>query len=197
MDMDRPEPSQPEFHAGNDLGFVSETGGIRAKSSLRIRYESEARVILQSLGGLEGIRQRLGLTQRKLAQLLLVDPSAWSRWLKDESRVPPHVVKALQWYLQLEDKDPAWQQWREFILKRERDPGGLDRWRRDLEARLKTRTPVSAESPDFKSQFDELKETDTRLAGELDRRVVLGLGWKLLLLLNSLAVMYWIAKAIF
>src|SRR5262245_16869396 len=56
----------------------------RNKTALRMKYEAEARVFLQKYGGLENIRKNLGFSQRKISQLLLVDPSAWSRWVKDE-----------------------------------------------------------------------------------------------------------------
>src|SRR4051812_3605102 len=57
--------------------------GLRAKSSSRLRYEAEAQGILKKLGGLEGIRAELGFSRRSMCQLLLVDPSAWTRWTRD------------------------------------------------------------------------------------------------------------------
>lgn len=85
-----------------------ELSGIRARSSLRQRYEAEARVIEKRIGGLEKVRETLGLSQRKMAQLLLVDPSAWTRWTQNEGPgAPPHVWRALAWYLALQDKYPA------------------------------------------------------------------------------------------
>lgn len=78
----------------------------RARSSLRQRYEAEAKVIERRLGGLEEVRNTLGLSQRKMAQLLLVDPSAWTRWTQGES-APPNIWRALAWYLALQDKYPA------------------------------------------------------------------------------------------
>lgn len=79
----------------------------RAKSALRLKYEAESEVIRRKLGDLEAIRSQLGLSQRKMAQLLLVDPSAWTRWTKGGETVPPHVYRSLQWYLALEEKYPA------------------------------------------------------------------------------------------
>ncbi|MBX7231607.1 MAG: hypothetical protein K1X29_05930 [Bdellovibrionales bacterium] len=109
----------------------------RSKTSLRLKYESEARVILDQLGGLEKIRTNLGLSQRKICQLLLVDPSAWSRWVKDATKVPPHVVKALQWYLELESKNPAWVRWREMTLGKDKAfSEDLSQWKRSIEQQL-------------------------------------------------------------
>jgi len=79
----------------------------RSKTSLRIRYEAEVQVIKRKLGDLEGIRTQLRLSQRKICQLLLVDPSAWSRWVRLGEDAPPHIYKMLQWYLVIEEKYPA------------------------------------------------------------------------------------------
>jgi len=78
----------------------------RQKTPLRMKYESEARVFLSRHAGLENIRKNLGFSQRKISQLLMVDPSAWSRWVKDESKIPPHICRSLEWLLQIEGKNP-------------------------------------------------------------------------------------------
>jgi transcriptional regulator with XRE-family HTH domain len=79
-----------------------------AKTSLRIQYEAQVEVIRRQIGGLEAAREKLGLSQRKMAQLLLVDPSAWSRWIKSGGEdAPAHIYRALQWYLALQEKIPG------------------------------------------------------------------------------------------
>ena len=98
-------PESPGFDA-NSKG-KSTSGDPRTKSSLRIRYEAEVKIIRRKLGDLEQIRATLGLTQRKMSQLLFVDPSAWTRWTKPGEEAPPHIYRMLQWYLALEDKYPA------------------------------------------------------------------------------------------
>jgi transcriptional regulator with XRE-family HTH domain len=97
MDVDERGASN-ESHQGS---------AVRAKTSLRIRYEAEVQVIKRKLGNLEDIRKTLGLSQRKISQLLFVDPSAWTRWTKGGDEAPPHIYRMLQWYLALEDKYPA------------------------------------------------------------------------------------------
>jgi transcriptional regulator with XRE-family HTH domain len=87
-----------------EVGFSE---ALRAKSALRLKYEAETEIIRRKLGDLEAIRSQLGLSQRKMAQLLLVDPSAWTRWTKGGEKAPPHVYRMLQWYLALEEKYPA------------------------------------------------------------------------------------------
>ena len=79
----------------------------KAKSSLRIKYETEVDLVIKQLGDLENIRLRLALSRRKICQLLLVDPSAWTRWTKGISPAPPHIYRALQWYIALQDKYPG------------------------------------------------------------------------------------------
>ena len=83
-------------------------GAKRSKTSLRMKYESQVQEIIEDHGDLESIRRFLGLSKRKICQLLLVDPSAWTRWTREEGRVPPHVYRALQWYLLLQDKHPEY-----------------------------------------------------------------------------------------
>lgn len=81
--------------------------GIRAKTSLRLKYEAESQVLLKKFGGLSGIQTKLNLSQRKICQLLMVDPSSWSRWMLDEAKTPPHILRALEWYLVTQDKYPG------------------------------------------------------------------------------------------
>ena len=99
------------FHSHDEKGESAkgpkQGPATRAKTSLRIRYEAEVQVIKRKLGGLEDIRKTLGLSQRKISQLLFVDPSAWTRWTKAGDEAPPHIYRMLQWYLALEEKYPA------------------------------------------------------------------------------------------
>ncbi|MBX2995990.1 MAG: hypothetical protein KF681_14285 [Bdellovibrionaceae bacterium] len=98
MEMDFQTP-------GLDLKQHEDSDG-RAKTSLRMTYEAQAEVLKVQIGDLEAIRSKLGLSQRKMAQLLLVDPSAWTRWNKT-GQVPPHIYRSLQWYLALKEKIPG------------------------------------------------------------------------------------------
>lgn len=77
----------------------------KARSFHRIQYEAEVDAIKKQIGDLESIRERLGLSARKMTQLLLVDPSAWNRWTTKKTPPPPHIFRALQWYLALQEKN--------------------------------------------------------------------------------------------
>lgn len=84
------------------IGFAPKE---RSRSANRFLYEAEVEVIKRQLGDLEAIRKSLGFSQRKICQLLMVDPSAWTRWMKG-SPVPPHIYRALSWYLMVIEKNP-------------------------------------------------------------------------------------------
>lgn len=88
-------------------GMVDGGDRLRSKTSERIQYEAQVEVIRGQIGGLEGVRRRLGLSQRKISQLLLVDPSAWTRWIRNGEKAPPHIWRALQWYLALKEQIPG------------------------------------------------------------------------------------------
>lgn len=90
-----------------DLKASFEGDFERSKTSLRMVYEAQAEVIQTQIGDLETVRMRLGLSARKICQLLMVDPSAWNRWTRRGAKAPPHVWRSLQWYLSLQDKLPG------------------------------------------------------------------------------------------
>ncbi len=99
-------PMETETHA--ELSMDIEASKERVFSSLRIKYAAEVQLIIHKWGRLEDIRKTLGLSQRKICQLLLVDPSAWTRWTRspNNDEAPPHIFRALSWYLLLLDKSP-------------------------------------------------------------------------------------------
>lgn len=88
-------------------GFLEGDMEPRSKTSLRMHYEAQVSVIKNQIGNLEEIRASLGLSQRKMSQLLLVDPSTWTRWTKNGDEAPPHIWRALQWYSALKEKIPG------------------------------------------------------------------------------------------
>lgn len=88
-------------------GFEEGDLDVRSKTSLRMHYEAQVKVIQKQTGNLDEIRGNLGLSQRKMAQLLMVDPSSWTRWTKQGDEAPPHIWRALQWYMALREKIPG------------------------------------------------------------------------------------------
>lgn len=75
-----------------------------SNGSLREQYLQQTELIKQEIGDLEQIRLSLGLSQRRMCLLLMVDPSAWTRWLKTEA--PPHIYQALKWMVELKKINP-------------------------------------------------------------------------------------------
>lgn len=71
----------------------------------RDRYLLERDRIKNQIGDLDQILLSLGVNQRRACQLLLVDPSAWTRWNKSEA--PPHIYQALKWLLMLKKTNPG------------------------------------------------------------------------------------------
>lgn len=79
---------------------------VKVATPGRMRYQAQVDVIKKQIGDIETVRANLGLSRRKMAQLLLVDPSAWTRWVRD-GNTPAHVYRALQWYMAVSEKIPA------------------------------------------------------------------------------------------
>lgn len=103
------QPIPPDLFENDVLNESFEEGevGPRSKTSLRMNYEAQVTVMRRQMGSLESVRLDLGLSQRKMAQLLMVDPSSWTRWTKQGDEAPPHIWRALQWYMALREKIPG------------------------------------------------------------------------------------------
>lgn len=161
---------------------------VRGKTPLRLRYEAEVRVLQAQLGSIEDIRHQLGLTQRKMCQLLMVDPSTWTRWLKDEGKVPPHIYRALQWYLQLIEKKPEWHPQQSFHPLSQGFLTSIPS-SEDIEG-LKGR--FEGEAFQLKQQLKDITENWSAERAELLEKIEMKdaalTGWKLFVLLNSLAL---------
>ena len=130
-------------------GFIEGDGSnpsARSRSSNRMLYEAQVVAIQQQIGGLEQVREKLGLSQRKICQLLMVDPSAWTRWTGNEGSAPPHVWRALQWY---------------FALKKE-IPGLNENYFLSHEMRLRDRDAQQYRINEMRHQMEALQE---QLAG--------------------------------
>lgn len=65
-----------------------------------------AELIRSQIGDIEEIRKSLGLSQRKICQLLLIDPSTWSRWATGKTEPPSYIYRMLQWGLAVMERYP-------------------------------------------------------------------------------------------
>lgn len=116
-------PELPESNGFTPFDKVGpqESSGTRSKTSSRMRYEAEVEIIRRRLGSLETVRQKLGLSRRRICQLLMVDPSAWTRWTSQNDSAPPHVWRALEWYLALQQQNPQYHELQNQLLSERED----------------------------------------------------------------------------
>lgn len=140
----------------------------RPKSEKRLRYDEIVQNIRQKHGSLEDMRKRLGYSQKQMSELLLVDPSAWTRWVKDGETAPAHIYQALAWYFESRpsatvEKLP-WQMAKsEFV-----EPFDSEAWAEE-KAQL----------------IGELRSAQNKAIGVSD-------GWKLFLIINTVLLLYFI-----
>ena len=172
-------------------GATPSPGEDRSKTSLRMQYEAEAQVIRKKLGGLEEVRKELGLSRRKMCQLLMVDPSAWTRWTQDESKVPPHVYRALQWYLALIEKQPEWHPMNTYLGAFRGAQGSTTEVAAEFQGQLARLKAQEAEAKTYlEDRLSQLRLESQELKGHLQEKDQIGVGWKLLLLINFFLCLY-------
>lgn len=137
-------------------------------STLNDRFRFEVDQIKEKTGGLEAIRKTLGLSQRRICLLLLVDPSAWTRWNKTGQDAPPHVYRALQWLLALQDrypelKNPYWLAG--LVQTNHPPPSGIAEFEKTHQEIQKLKAAVAS----FKSEVNAREMTRITLEDEIIR----------------------------
>lgn len=162
-------------------------------STNKRKYDEQIQVLKNKNGSLESIRKRLGFNQKQMGELLLVDPSAWSRWTKDgeaNEKAPPYVYKALDWYLNSQLKS-------NLQLKKSNTP-------HENEVRPisnhESKAAVNYENKNTYSDYDQLlsdlEEKYSKERAELQDRLKttehLQAGWKIFLIINSLLLIYFL-----
>ncbi len=162
----------------------------KTKSSLRLKYEAERSVLIHQLGGLEGVRNHLGLSKRKISQLLLVDPSAWTRWVKDESQAPPHIYRALQWYVELIEKRPEWSPKNSFHPYTGQFQPKFDKqWDEIQVAMEQSLVRIKNQSTDMSEKLEksrvEWEQERVTLQERIDKKDASLTIWKLIVLIHS------------
>jgi len=84
-----------------------ENGNNKTKSlGPRERNEITASLIQKQIGDIEQVRATIGLNKKRMCELLLIDPSTWTRWTTGKTTPPPWVYRTLQWGLAVMDKHP-------------------------------------------------------------------------------------------
>jgi hypothetical protein len=132
-----------------------------------------------------------------MAEYLLVDPSAWTRWTSEgaEESAPLHVYKTMSFLMVQFEGDPS------FV--RQASTVDVETFKRlEFELRREARDQQREVSADLRQQFDhELTEAKLAMRQEFSREVEalkkialgreeLSFGWKIVLLLNALVTLY-------
>ncbi len=152
----------------------------KPKSEKRAKNDAIVAAICEKHGGLERMRARLGFSQKQMSELLLVDPSAWTRWVRDGESAPAHIYQALAWYFEsrgiefrnIESPAPSQIKWKAndaTFVEAEAETVTVETWEREKKALV-----------------EQWHESQKKAVGISD-------GWKLFLLMNSMALLYLIA----
>ncbi|MEK6553901.1 MAG: hypothetical protein AABZ31_01575 [Bdellovibrionota bacterium] len=169
----------------------------RPKTQQRIRQEAQLEVLRKKHGSLEDIRRELGFSQKQMGELLLVDASAWSRWIKPGEDAPAHIYQALDWYLEARDI--------RSVFKSELTQFDF------IEKSSGASVPAAALAPQSQIDSSALNEAvsgvaekmalweieKNQLAEKLKKSEALQAGWKLFLILNSFILFYLIVNRYF
>jgi transcriptional regulator with XRE-family HTH domain len=173
----------------------------KQKSHLRMKYEAERVILQKKLGGLEGARKSLGLSRRKICQLLLVDPSAWTRWTKDDGKAPPHIYRALQWYIELVEKKPEWSPQNSFHPYIDQFQPKLDKQWDEIQVEVeKTLSRIKNHSDDVSEQMESTQQNweieKRRLESKIEKKDASLAVWKMIVLIHScvffFTLLWWI-----
>ena len=172
------DKNQQQFEVSVEPSKTQEND--RQKTALRMKYEAESQVIRKKLGSLEEIRSQLGLTQRKMCQLLMVDPSAWSRWQKDQGKIPPHIYRSLQWYMALIDKAPEWHPLNSY----------LGAFRSPKPANSQKTENLQEELDDIQRQLKTTLHHNHLFMEEVRKHTQIHWGWKMIMILNLVVLAF-------
>ena len=154
------------------------------KSAQRLRYDAEVETIKKRFGSLDQMRTTLGLSRRRMCEYLLVDPSAWTRWTASGNgeSAPHHVYKTMCLLMEkfAIDKDL-------FKVNGAPDAQVVSHLKSDIEMRVHDiLTNYSSDVEDrVQTHFEKFKST-------VQGGAELSLGWKILIILNLGAIMYFI-----
>ena len=171
----------------------------RAKTPLRISYETEVEIIRKKIGSIDDIREGLGLSRRKMCQLLLVDPSAWTRWGRNSAQIPPHIYRSLQWYLALIEKQPEWHPKNTYLGAFGETQYQMKKIEQKWEEKLEQFNHLKINGDLDKSLVETQVSSINEKNRLLDQRLIAisqsQIGWKILLIANTailLVILFWL-----
>lgn len=162
----------------------------RAKTALRMSYEAEVDVIRRKIGSIDEVREQLGLSRRKMCQLLLVDPSAWTRWDKNPEQAPPHIYRSLQWYLALIEQKPEWHPQNTYLGAFGETQYQIKKMEEKLDEKIQQLQLSPEEPPLVENQVAQIHEKNRLLSEQLLSTTQSQRWWRLLLLVNTIILLW-------
>lgn len=166
---------QHSNHATNahDETKVASADLAAQKKKNQHRFVEQVQSIYIKYGELEEMREKLKFTRKQIAEYLMVDPSAWSRWVNgDPLAVPPHVVRTMGLIME--------QNLKLTVQLR----------RQDLYLRAAASDSESGLHEQYQSQIEALKEKLEVALKQSEKFEILKMGWKVLLIFNSVLILY-------
>lgn len=145
-------------------------------------YLAQKDLIKKEIGSLEDIREQLGLSRRKVCQLLLVDPSSWTKWTREGQDAPAYIYRSLQWALAILDKYPETHPLALQLLREK--SGKIDQISEKLESKLQLHKSILF---DLDMKIEKIQKDKAELVKENTKikrlAFVLAMGWVLALIL--------------
>lgn len=175
-------------------------GARRIWSAQKMRYDAEIDVIRKTHGGLEDMRQKLGLSRRQLCRILMVDPSAWTRWTSPTAggvvgvvaeKAPAHVYKMLA--MILEQGKPVVNENMAAAtgVKWDSRNAQLELDKKVAELRAQMSQVLDEQSQEQRLQLrSEVQSQIESIRQTFQKGSELAFGYKLLVLLNTVLVLY-------
>ena len=163
---------------------------LRSKTPLRISYESEVKLICKKIGSIEKVREDLGLSRRKMCQLLLVDPSAWTRWNKQPEQIPPHIYRSLQWYLALIEKQPEWHPKNTYLGAYKETQYQIKKMEKQWEEKLQESLPPLKKATLTQEELLPLYEKNQIFNEKLACLIHSQRNWRFLLFMNTVILIF-------
>jgi hypothetical protein len=167
----------------------------------RIRYEAEVDYIIKKFGTLDQMREKLGVTRRKMCEILLVDPSAWTRWTTSQNgtdSAPAHVYKTMSLILQnagnrldknIENFTEKLAAQNDFRSVKNEINNYIQKSKGTIHSDIedKVRQILESYAVDLESRVNSHNE---KMDSFIRSKTELSLGWKILILMNLAALIF-------
>jgi hypothetical protein len=151
------------------------------------KFQAQIRDITGRYGSLEVMRQRLKMSRRQICDYLMVDQSAWSRWVQETSKgAPPHVYRTLALAVEqnLQDSDVR----SRVTQSQDLVQGHADHFNSLVKDELAELELKMREQ--HMSQIENMRERLDASLRQNEKFEILKLGWKIILIINTVLILY-------